>query len=344
MCARTETTDSSNRNDLEGNDNIPASKGTETLEFQVQTGNDGTRLDKFLAHRCKQISRSQLQKLIDRGLVSVGAINKTASYKVKAGDVIVVIIPPPTEPSVSAENIPIDIIYEDDHIIVLNKQPGMVTHPGAGNRNQTLVNAVLHHCSQLSGIGGIKRPGVVHRLDKETSGVIIMARNDQAHLKLSEQFAQRKVKKIYHALVVGEMPSHSGIIDTPIGRHIKDRKRISTRTNKPRESITEYKVLECFDDCTLIEIALKTGRTHQVRVHLASIGNPVLGDKVYGKGASRRIKNQAVQAKVRKLEYFTLHSRSLTIDHPTSGKKMTFIAEHPEHFQAMLRFLRNLPG
>jgi 23S rRNA pseudouridine1911/1915/1917 synthase len=285
------------------------------------------RLDIFL---CKEIglSRSQTDKLIRAGMVKLNNGKAKPGYRIKRDDRIIVKVPPAKEMTAKPEDIPLNIIYEDNDIIVLNKPPGIVVHPAAGNAEGTLVNALLHHCKDLSGIGGTVRPGVVHRLDKDTSGLIVFAKTNEAHLNLSRQIKDREVKKTYLALVYGRMKKDSGIIDAHIGRHPVHRKKmavIRSANLKKREALTHYKVVKRYAGYTLVELDLKTGRTHQIRVHLSYIGYPVAGDRTYSRkkddiGASRQM----------------LHAIRLCFNHPITGKYMEFKAEMPGDMEKVL--------
>ena len=296
----------------------------------VKPGTARERLDVFL---CKEIglSRSQTDKLIKGGMVRLNNGKAKPGHKVRQDDRIIVKVPPVKEMTAKPEDIPLNIIYEDNDIIVINKSPGIVVHPAAGNADGTLVNALLHHCSDLSGIGGKIRPGVVHRLDKDTSGLIVFAKTNEAHLNLSRQIKDREVKKTYLALVHGRMKKDSGIIDAPLGRHPVHRKKmavIRSANLKKREALTHYMAVKKFKDYTLVELDLKTGRTHQIRVHLSYIGYPIVGDRTYSRkkddlGASRQM----------------LHASRLGFNHPITGKYMEFKAEMPGDMEKVLEAL-----
>lgn len=262
-------------------------------------------------------------------LVFVNGKTVKPSYKVKENDEVVVNIPEAEKIDVLPENIPLDILYEDDDIIVINKPQGMVVHPAPGNYSGTLVNALLYHCKNLSGINGILRPGIVHRLDKDTSGVMVVAKNDKAHISLSNQIKERSVFKKYVAIVEGVIKDEEGKIEAPIGRHPVDRKKMAV-IEDGRYALTLYKVLERFKENTLVEAVIKTGRTHQIRVHMAYIGHPIVGDHVYG------FKRQKF-----KLEGQALHSSVLGFMHPTKGVYMEFEAPLPEYFKKLIEILRN---
>lgn len=292
---------------------------------------DNVRLDAYIAKKREDLSRMMVQKLIENGNVLVDGKKRKISYKVQVGEVIELDIPEAKETGVKAEDIPLDIVYEDEDIIVVNKPKGMVVHPANGNPDGTLVNAIMAHCKgSLSGIGGEIRPGIVHRLDKDTSGLLIVAKNDKAHINMSEQIKNREVKKIYIALVRGVVPENEATINMPIGRSTKDRKKMAVRKDG-KEAITHFKVLKRYANYTLLEVKIDTGRTHQIRVHMAEIGHPVVGDMVYSNG-----KNEfGIQGQM-------LHAKSLDFKHPISGKQMHLEAEVPEGFVSVLNQLDEL--
>jgi len=297
------------------------------IVLQGEKEDEGKRIDVFLAAEL-DYTRSYIKKLIVDELVFVNGKTVKPSYKVKENDEVAVNIPEAEKIDVLPENIPLDILYEDDDIIVINKPQGMVVHPAPGNYSGTLVNALLYHCKNLSGINGILRPGIVHRLDKDTSGVMVVAKNDKAHISLSNQIKERSVFKKYVAIVEGVIKDEEGKIEAPIGRHPVDRKKMAV-IEDGRYALTLYKVLERFKENTLVEAVIKTGRTHQIRVHMAYIGHPVVGDHVYG------FKKQKF-----KLEGQALHSRVLGFMHPTKGVYMEFEAPLPEYFVRLIEILR----
>ena len=299
-------------------------------QFNVTEQNINQRLDMYIASLDLDFSRSMAQKLIENGQVLVNGKLPKASYKTKLGDKIEIELLEPKETNLEAQDIPLDIIYEDDDILVVNKQKGMVVHPGNGNLDGTLVNAVLNHCKgNLSGIGGEIRPGIVHRLDKDTSGLIVIAKNDKAHINLSKQIQDRKVKKIYTALVRGIIPEDTATIDMPIGRSNTDRKKMAVRKDG-KVAITHIKVIKRYEKYTLIRVKIDTGRTHQIRVHMAEIGYPVVGDEVYSNGKNEfNVHGQM------------LHSTSLDFVHPITGKQMHFEAPLPKYFIDILNKLDN---
>jgi 23S rRNA pseudouridine1911/1915/1917 synthase len=290
------------------------------FEFLVHSNYQALRLDVFLSESQNEFSRSHLKKLIEQGHASVNDSLAQAKYKLKPGDRVILSVFPPIVSGIEAESIPLKIIYEDEAMLAVNKPAGMVVHPAPGHAKGTLVNALLSHCSDLSGIGGVERPGIVHRLDKDTSGVVLIAKNEIAHRSLAEQFKNRKVKKIYLALVRGAVKSASGIIDTSIGRHKTNRKKMTATLDQGRQAETRYKVLETLGHFTYIQLFPKTGRTHQIRVHLASIHHPILGDKLYGgiiTGSYLKMPRQA------------LHAHKIEIEHPINKLPLVFEAPLP---------------
>lgn len=286
---------------------------------------ENVRLDAYIAQKCENLSRTMIQKLIEDGDILVNGQEKKISYKTKQGDVIEIHIPEAKEINLKAQDIPLDVVYEDDDIIVVNKPKGMVVHPANGNPDGTLVNAVMSLCKgSLSGIGGEIRPGIVHRLDKDTSGLIIIAKNDVAHINLSKQIKDRRVKKIYIALVKGNVSENEATVNMPIGRSTKDRKKMAVRKDG-KEAITHFKVLKRYGKYTLLELKIDTGRTHQIRVHMAEIGHPVVGDMIYSNG-----KNEFG------IEGQMLHAKSLDFQHPVTGKQIHLEAELPKYFEEIL--------
>jgi 23S rRNA pseudouridine1911/1915/1917 synthase len=293
------------------------------IELQVTPERARLRLDRFLALELPQFSRSRLQALIGQGFVRLNEQQPRARDSVRAGDVVQVEVPAVEKIEAAPEAIPLRILYEDDDLLVVDKPAGMVVHPGAGNQEHTLVNALLSHCTSLSGIGGKERPGIVHRLDKETSGCLVVAKNDTAHRDLSKQFAARTVKKTYLALVAGRLKKSSGMIDAPIGRHPVHRQRMSiSKTSRGRSAITEYRVLRSGQEMSLVECQLHSGRTHQIRVHLHHLGNPVIGDKLYAAKTARNFPRQM------------LHAWRLGFTHPRTGEWKDFEASLPPDFTA----------
>lgn len=292
------------------------------LEFTVSIS--GERLDKYLTGQC-QISRSYAQKLISEGRVTVNGRSAKASQKLNTDDRIVADIPPPSPISLAPETIPLKVVYEDNDLIVIDKPAGLVVHPAAGHRSGTLVNAILARCPDLSTIKGTIRPGIVHRLDRDTSGLMMVAKNEAAHANLSRQIKQRSIKKRYNTLVSGHLSPQRGVIDAPIGRHPKDRKRMAV-VSGGREARTEYRVIRYLDDYTLVEAMPETGRTHQIRVHFSAIGHPILGDPVYGKKSPL-------------LGHQFLHAYKLGFKLPSSGEYVEFKSELPPDLEDVLKKL-----
>lgn len=300
----------------------------EELYFRVDIS--GERIDKFLDGRMDDLSRSYIQKLIKEKQILANEKPVKSNYKVSAGDELLVRIPDPEPLDVLPENIPLDILYEDDDILVVNKPKGMVVHPAPGHASHTLVNAVLYHCGEhLSGINGVIRPGIVHRIDMNTTGSLLICKNDKAHQILAEQLKEHSITRKYHAIVHGNLKEDTGTVNAPIGRHPTDRKKMSTKAPNGRRAVTHYRVLERFGNFTYIECQLETGRTHQIRVHMSSIGHPILGDEIYGPAKSPY-----------KLQGQTLHAKILGIIHPTTGEYMEFDAPLPDYFQELLAKLR----
>ncbi len=303
----------------------------ERQEFIVQE--DRVRLDKFLSKRALPLSRSQIQSLIKQGKVTINGLPSKSSHGVVAGDKVNVLIPEPQPLKVLPEDIPLDILYEDEDLLIINKPPGMVVHPAAGHYSGTLVNSLLFHCRHLSTINGPLRPGIVHRLDKDTSGTLMVAKTDEAHLDLAGQIKERSVKRKYLTLVEGRLEMDDGTIEAPLGRHILKRKRMAVRHQGGRFALTHYRVLERFKGATLLEITLATGRTHQIRVHLAYIGHPVVGDKTYGRKGLRQTSLINRQA---------LHAQLLGFIHPSRKEYMQFTAPLPHDMGQLLHNIRLL--
>ena len=291
----------------------------------------GQRLDVFVVERFPELSRSHVQKLIEQGNVLVDGMVRKANYKLRGGEAVQVTVPQAEPISVEPEDIPLDILYEDKDIIVVNKARGMVVHPASGVYSGTLVNALLYHCRDLSGINGEIRPGIVHRLDKDTSGVMVCAKNDTAHLDLAEQIRTKTAHRTYWAIVHGNIKEEAGIIKGNIGRHPTDRKKMAIVRENGKPAVTHFKVLERFGEYTLVECQLETGRTHQIRVHMTSIGHPLINDPKYGpkKSSPFAINGQA------------LHSLQLTLTHPVTKEEMTFTAPLPTDMEKILTGLRN---
>ena len=294
----------------------------------VEENTQKKRIDSYIVDKNINLSRTAIKRLLDEGKILVNGKKQKPSYKPEVGDIITIEIPEPEEVELKPQDIPIDVIYEDKDIIVVNKPKGMVVHPANGNPDGTLVNAILAKCKDsLSGIGGEIRPGIVHRLDKDTSGLLIIAKNDQAHINMSKQIQDRKVIKKYIALVKGVIGENTATIDMPIARSTKDRKKMAVDP-KGKEAITHYKVLQRYDKYTLLKIKIDTGRTHQIRVHMSYIGHPVVGDMQYSNG-----KNEFG------IEGQMLHSKYLEFDHPITGKRLKLEAPLPEYFEQVLKEL-----
>ena len=299
------------------------------MEFNV-TAPEKIRVDKYLAEAYPQITRSYMQKLIEEGAVFVNGNPCTKKTTVIAGDTVFFHIPEPKTLDVLEENIPLDIVYEDDCLVVVNKPRGMVVHPANGNQDGTLVNALLHHCKgRLSSINGVIRPGIVHRIDKDTSGILLVAKTDSAHLSLAEQIKEHSVKREYVALLDGVIKHDSGTVNQPIGRSEKDRKKMAITLHNSRNAVTHYEVLERYQGYCLVKCRLETGRTHQIRVHMASLGHPVTGDCVYGAKKQKLFQRGQL-----------LHAKTLGFLHPETNEYMEFTSELPEEFQAVLQKLK----
>ncbi len=317
---------------------------TKVHRIAVNANDSGERLDVFISSHFSDITRSQAKRLIEEGQVMVDGKAAKPSHEVKQGEGIVVNVLPPVQPSAAPQQIPLDILFEDSDIIVVNKPAGLVVHPAAGHPDGTLVNALLAHCRDLSGVGGELKAGIVHRLDVGTSGTIIAAKNDAAHVALQKQFQARTTEKIYCALVLGSMDGDKGFFDSALGRHRIERKRISSNTRKGREALTEWRAMERFGtQLTWVEITLKTGRTHQIRAHFAEAGHALAGDPLYGgEHKLKRILDPNMRMVVARLDRPALHSWKLSIDHPRTGERMQFIAPLPDDIEKLLRELRKM--
>ena len=292
----------------------------------------GERIDKYLSEACCGLTRSYLQKLLKSQLVEVDGKAVKNSYRVSAGETVELEVPEAVEPEIEAEPIPLDILYEDKDIILINKPKGMVVHPAAGHYSQTLVNGLMYHCrGELSGINGVMRPGIVHRIDMDTTGVLIVCKNDFAHNSIAEQLKVHSITRKYYAIVHGVIGKDEGTVDAPIGRHPVDRKKMSINYKNGKHAVTHYRVLERFKQFTYVECQLETGRTHQIRVHKASLNHPLLGDSVYGPSKCPF-----------KLQGQTLHAGVLGIIHPRTGEYMEFSAPLPEYFENLLEKLRKI--
>lgn len=300
--------------------------------FICDAENAGERIDSYLSKVCEGYSRSAITKNIEKGLVTVNGATVSKSYKLSANDSIEMTIEDPVELDVLPQDIPLDIVYEDDDLLVVNKPKGMVVHPAAGNYTDTLVNALMYHCKDsLSGINGVLRPGIVHRIDKNTSGLLIVAKNDKAHNHLAAQIKEHSFTREYVTIVYGNIKDDAGTIDAPIGRHPVDRKRMCVINKNSKEAVTHYEVIERFMGYTLLRCKLETGRTHQIRVHMAYIGHPVAGDDVYG--PKKVIKSLGGQC---------LHAQKIGFIHPTTEKYIEFSSEVPQVFSDFLHKLQNI--
>lgn len=303
------------------------------------------RLDQYIGHSADlNLSRTRAQKLIEMGLITVNGKKASHNLILRGGEKIIIKIPPIPVSDILPENIPLKIVFEDDYLIVIDKPAGMVTHPGAGNAKGTLVNALIHYSKDLSKLSGFDRPGIVHRLDKDTSGLIMIAKNDEIHQKLQTDLKERKIKKVYVALICGHLKEKSGMINLPIGRSLKDRRKMTVTRLKGRDSLTEYRLLNRFNLYDLLEVLLHTGRTHQIRVHFSHLGHPIFGDPDYGgrqkwhKGiysTDRRLAMAALEIMPRQ----ALHAQTLEFIHPASGKKITLFSNLPDDFKTLLAFL-----
>lgn len=300
--------------------------------YNVPAEDAGTRLDRCLSRANAELSRARIQQLIRSGHVRLNGQPSKAHHPVATGDVIDMEIPEPAALTLEPEAIPLDILFEDDEVLVLNKPAGLVVHPSAGHEGGTLVNALLHHCKDLAGIGGERRPGIVHRLDQDTSGVIVVAKTEHAMQSLSRQFKERRVNKRYTAMVRGRVIPESGDIETLIGRSPHHRRKMSARVTAGRAARTHYATIESFNDATLLDVTIETGRTHQIRVHMAHLGHPVLGDREYGRA-------RALAGDIR-ADRQMLHATTLAFQHPTSGVPLEFDAPLPEDMRELIRKLR----
>lgn len=300
------------------------------LHFTISSENAGQRIDSFLASRCDDLSRSAISKIIEKSLVIVNEKAVSKSYKLNEQDVVEVTLEDPVLLDVKAQDIPLDIIYEDEHLLVVNKPKGMVVHPAPGNYTDTLVNALMYHCKDsLSGISGVMRPGIVHRIDKNTSGLLIVAKNDIAHNHLAQQIKEHSFTREYLTIVYGNIKDDNGTVDAPIGRHPVERKRMCVTDKNSKNAVTHYEVVERFGDFTMLRCKLETGRTHQIRVHMAYIGHPVAGDEVYG--PKKVIKSLGGQC---------LHAQKIGFIHPLTNEYIEFICEIPQSFKEFLHKLQ----
>lgn len=300
------------------------------IVMEITPEMEGERIDKCISNYLESLSRSYIQKIIKDGKAYVNDAVVKANYKVKVDDKVQFEIPDCEEPDIPPQDIPLDILYEDKDILIVNKPKDMVVHPAPGHYEGTLVNAIVFHCKdELSGINGVLRPGIVHRIDKDTTGSIIICKNDEAHRKIAQQLKEHSITRKYRAIVYGRIMEDEGTVNAPIGRHPTDRKKMAINEKNGKPAVTHYKVLERFDKYTYIECQLETGRTHQIRVHMTSIGHPLLGDEVYGN----------VKCPF-KLEGQTLHAMTIGFIHPTTGEYVEYEAPLPEYFEHLLQILR----
>jgi len=308
-------------------------ENAETVEWSIGPGEGGDRIDKYIAEHLDMdgVSRTQVQDWIKSGAASVNGKPVKANYKVNEGDTITILIPEAEDADIVPEDIPLDIVYEDSDVIVINKPRGMVVHPAPGHSSGTVVNALMYHCKDLSGINGMLRPGIVHRIDKDTTGLLMAAKNDLAHVSLAEQLKEHSVTRKYIALVHGNVPHDQGTVDAPIGRDTHDRKLFTVTSHNSKPAVTHFVVLERLGDYTLLELQLETGRTHQIRVHMKYIGYPMAGDPVYGPNRS----NKSIA-----LNGQALHAAVLGFTHPRSGERLLFEAELPSDMEHVLNSLR----
>jgi 23S rRNA pseudouridine1911/1915/1917 synthase len=310
--------------------------------LSVAPGEAGTRLDQLLARRWG-LSRARLQKLLKSGLVKVNGRPREAAYRVRPGEEIALALPPPQPSHLAPEPLPLQIVFEDRDLLVVNKPPGLVVHPGAGHASGTLLNALVHHCPDLVEIGEVNRPGLVHRLDKDTSGLLAVAKTDLAHQSLVRQFQEHRVTKKYLALVWGRLPQEEGEIAREVGRHPRERQKMSVHARRGKEAVTRWRRLQEFPGpLTLVELSPKTGRTHQLRVHLASEGHPVLGDATYGGGAARLRAAPKMQGLRPLVHRQLLHAWKLGLSHPRSGDALSWEVPLPEDFQTVVDYLEEL--
>lgn len=303
-----------------------------TEQFEVQMDQENTRLDKYLSMIYPDSSRASFQKLIKNGDVLVNGRVQKASYLIHAEDLVSVSIPEAASTAIVPEDIPLDILYEDEDLLIVNKPKGMVVHPSAGHYSGTLVNAVMYHCKDsLSGINGEIRPGIVHRIDKDTTGSLIVCKNDQSHVKIAEQIKEHSVNRIYVGIVCGNLKEDEGTVEGAIGRHPTQRKKMAINEKNGKPAITHFRIQERFGNFTFVRFRLETGRTHQIRVHMASIGHPLLGDELYG----------GARSGFQQLQGQTLHAETIGFIHPSTGEYMEFSAPLPDYFEKLLKQFHN---
>jgi 23S rRNA pseudouridine1911/1915/1917 synthase len=334
------------RTEEDGRRVLPQSAVLNSQSYTLEVAADevGTRLDKYLVAHLPDLSRTHVQRLIQAGHVHTSQGQATASYHVHSGEIVSLDVPPPQPARPDAEAIPLHIVYEDEALLVIDKPPGMVVHPAPGHRHGTLVNALLFHCPRLSGVGGEARPGIVHRLDKDTSGLLLVAKHDRSHQRLAAQLKARQIQRCYLALVRGRLPTAQGTIDAPIGRHPQQRQKMAVVVRYGRAARTHYEVLTEWGPISLCRLRLETGRTHQIRVHLAHIGHAVLGDAVYGPGALYLPGHAALEREVRAFPRQALHAEQVRFQHPESGLWLAFTAPLPADMATLMARLRQEYG
>ncbi|MGA3206651.1 MAG: RluA family pseudouridine synthase [Syntrophales bacterium] len=322
-------------------DKSTGSQERKSDKFIVDAHEAGLRLDIYLSLKDLGLSRSQVKKSVDDGLVRVNSFHSKVSHRLRPGDIVEIDKREPVACRALPQDLPLSIVYEDQHILVVDKPAGMVVHPAAGHFQDTIVNAILHHCQNLSGIGGILRPGIVHRLDKGTSGLLIVAKSDEAHQGLAGQFKRHEVKKTYKTLVYGNPKEDEGAIDLPMGRHPVDRKKMSTRSRRSKEALTTWKVHERFGVAAMLDVDIVTGRTHQIRVHLSAAGYPVVGDSVYGNPKrADTVHNTFVRSKLKAMKRQALHAAKVGFVHPVTCHDMMFSSPLPDDMAELADFLR----
>lgn len=314
----------------------------ENVELIFPENSETERLDSFIARSVNGMTRATVQRLIEAGQITVDGHLQKPSLKLKGGERLMVTIPPPVAAEPAAETIPLEILFEDRNLVVVNKAAGMVVHPGAGNSGGTLVNALLGHCTDLSGIGGELRPGIVHRIDKDTSGVLVVAKSDAAHQSLAEQFKEHTIKRVYLALVYGAPKDDKGRLESHIGRHPVDRKRMSGKAKHGKHAVTHWRVVGRYRGITLLRLRLETGRTHQIRVHLSEAGYPLVGDDVYG-GGSRlaTVSDTLLRKLIKDLGRQALHAKTLGFIHPVTGEYLEFDTELPDDMARIVEYLES---
>lgn len=307
------------------------------VRIRVDPEEAGTRLDSYLSRKLA-VSRNKVRHWIKAGAVSVNSLDRKPSYAVAADDEIAVASPPDLPSHLEPEPIPLSILYEDEHLVVVDKPAGLIVHPGAGNRTGTLANALAYHFQQMSRADTL-RPGIVHRLDKQTSGVLVVAKSDAVHEALAQQFKRRAVGKEYLALLFGRLEKKSGTIELPLGRDRRDRKKISPRSRKLRTAVTEYKVIRAFSEFTLVKATPQTGRTHQIRVHFSELGHPVAGDRMYGRGRLNHIRDDRARSLIRRMDRHFLHASSISFMHPETGGRVRLTSPLPNQLEQLLHAL-----